>query len=285
MAYPVILSRRIPYDIDGTKVCVLSSNNVFYGWLSDALIIKMNTYLIDKFACIIPTGGNHLNYDICFFFPEKREIEYINGSSFRQNGYYVNYAFLSVRGSNDTTNGYDGTWETASLPNGYPTVDSNTSWRTGVKPISFTEAKKVVKVQITTGERTNQNGVYYVHFYGRKALGETPDDILVCNTNGNELTALVEWGDRPEGTTVIKSFKIKNASIDKIANNVNLQLNHEDFLMSFSQDGPWQATLDISSIPANSLSAEIFVKNQLGPPLLVLGPKAARVIASVGSWT
>ena len=128
-------------------------------------------------------------------------------------------------------------------------------------------------------------GLKNVHIFGRKAAGETPDDILLCDTNGNELTALMDWGNRPEGTTLIKSFKVKNASTTKIANNVNLQLNHADFLMSLSPSGPWTATIDIASIPANSLSAEIFVKNALEPPLLTLGPKAARIIATVGSFT
>ncbi len=106
----------------------------------------------------------------------------------------------------------------------------------------------------------------------------------MTDASGVELTSLIDFGDQPEGTTEIQSFKIKNTSSSKIANNVNIQLNHGDFTITFSQDGPWQSLLDISSIGPGSLSSTIYVRNLLGPPLLTLGPKAARAIVTVGSW-
>ena len=77
---------------------------------------------------------------------------------------------------------------------------------------------------------------------------------------------------------------MRNSSVDKIANNINLQLNDEDFLMSFNQEGPWTSVLDLASIAPNSVSSVLYIKNQLAPPLLALGPRYARIIASVGSW-
>ena len=126
--------------------------------------------------------------------------------------------------------------------------------------------------------------LYSIHLYGLKAAGEQPDDILFCDKNGDVLTELMDFGNRPEGTTEIREFTLKNSSNNKIANNINLQLNDKDFIMSFNRDGPWTSVLDIASIPPNSTSSVLFVKNELAPPLLTLGPRYARIVASVGSW-
>jgi hypothetical protein len=272
MPYPVISSRRIPYDIDGTEIGRSSDIQIngIASWADSTTKINLN-------------GNRALNEQIYreyktfwFFFPEAKEIENmfidITGDT---------NATVVVKGSNDTTNGIDGTWETAIYT--YSGLNDVDAWRKNIKTVSFSSAVKVLYVQIygDIGARYLRG----IHIYGRKAAGETVDDILFCDTNGNELTALKDWGDRPEGTTVIDSFKIKNASTTKIANNVNLQLNHADFGLSFSENGPWTATLDITSIAANSLSATIYIRNLLGPPLLMLGPKDARVIATVESFT
>lgn len=283
MPYAAITSRRIPFDIDGTIIGThLNSTNYDNGitsYLNATEISNINNEsLSDGLA-------NTFNRLLWFFFPEKVEIEHMYVAVVPYSGLGANINIFAIQGSNDTTNGVDGTWETATAPNGSPFSNNPTtfSWRNGLVPISFSSPMKVIRIGCGA-----PSGVFikYVHIYGRKASGETPDDILFCNAStGNELTALKDWGDRPEGTTVVDSFKLKNASTTKIANNVNLQLNHADFGMSFSENGPWTATLDITSIAANSLSATVYVRNLLGPPLLALGPKAARVIATVGSFT
>ena len=50
-----------------------------------------------------------------------------------------------IQGSNDTSNGKDGTWETAVLPSGSPGLnDINAySWREHIKAVSFSEPKKL----------------------------------------------------------------------------------------------------------------------------------------------
>ncbi|KAF5044786.1 hypothetical protein DSECCO2_488060 [anaerobic digester metagenome] len=277
MSYTEITSRRIPYDIDGTVVGY--GNGVIpTSWLNSTQSGNLNNS---------DTGGvisNSMNF--WFFFPEKREIECAFIAGYKTYT-YGSFVVGSITGSNDTTNGQDGTWETATFPNGSPAKQdpSSVSWRELIKTVSFSEPKRVLKVNIYNSYWDTEMGCSAMHFYGRKAFGETPDDILFCDTDGVELTALDDWGDRPEGTTATKSFKAKNASTTKIANGVNLQLNHADFGLSFSESGPWTATLDITSIAANSLSATIYARNLLGPPLLTLGPKFARCIATVGSWT
>lgn len=269
MPYPIISSRRISYDIDGTVVAHTRNTDQIYAWLTSSQMTELNN---EDYVSVL--SAPNMGQGVVFFFPEKREIELLAASA--------NGGFDSIQGSNDTTNGMDGTWETASITMTLSTKDDD--WRTKIYAVSFSTSYKVIRIKFSR-EMYDTSYIKMIHLYGRKAAGETVDDILFTDSYGNELTALMDWNDRPEGSTVINSFKVKNASTTKIANNVNLQLNHADFGMSLSESGPWTATIDISSIAANSLSATIYVRNALGVPPLALGPKAARCIVAVGSWT
>ncbi len=287
MAYTLIPSHRMPYDIDGTEVAYRSNgwdtsapNAIsagIQGWL-DATT-KSNLNKEDRSLSINAAYGGV--YVMWFFFPELREITHL-GVQFPIGG--TNLGAFTIEGSTDTTNGVDGNWETATF------IKPGTSggaffWRSGVFAVSFSGPVKCLRVCVG-GTSTSKDGVFHaVHIYGMKSVGQTPDDIVFTDTDGNVLTSLKDWGDRPEGTTVLSSFKVKNASTTKIANAVNLQLNHGDYAISLSPDGPWTAVIDITSIAAGSLSSTIYVRNMLSPPLLTLGPRSARCIVTVGSWT
>lgn len=290
MPYPAVSSRRMAYDIDGTVVGRRGDATPGSGiasWIDSTMCGNLNSLGIGPQQFIGKTGNV-----FWFFFPEKREIEaamiILHAT---KKSYYGSVS--AIQGSNDTTNGIDGTWENATFPNGAPGngVSADISvpldlWRNGVKPVSFSTSYKVIRMIFTLAVEN-----YYVrniHLYGKKASTETPDDIIILDNElatPAEFTAVKDWGDRPEGTTVINSIRIQNASSTKTANNINLQLNHADFLISFDSAGSWGTVLDILSLAPGAVSSPIYIKNQLGPPLLTLGPKAARLITAVGSWT
>lgn len=292
MAYPVINSRRMPYDIDGTAVGYNDSGGLSpaglipYGiasWLNSVSAGNLNK--ADR-SQVFSRGSDAYGCGTMvfwFFFPEIREITHLGFLLPDANTVPTS---LLIQGSTDTTNGVDGTWEDAvfSLPAIGPSLDN---WRSKVFPVSFSGPMKEVRIgmysRLTSPWSTLS--INALHLYGRKAAGQTPDDILFTDINGNEITSVTDWGDQPEGTEELWWFKLKNASTTKIANAVNLQLNHADFSIALSPDGPWVAVLDITSIAANSLSSTIYVRNKLGPPLLTLGPRQARCIVTVGSWT
>jgi len=288
MPYQELNHRRMPYDIDGTIVGYNIGQDYAQGittWLTESQLSAIN----DEGTSTLwksneGSYGGSVQRCMWFFFPEAREFEATNwlGSWIRS------LLRFEVQGSNDTTNGMDGTWETAVFPSGTPMGSHAVPswWRIYVKPISFSTSYKIIRVKFELYSSYDGDSYFRkAHFYGRKAAGGTPDDILFCNTDETEKTALLDWGDRPEGTTQINSFKLKNASTSKMANSVNLQLNHSDFGLSFSENGPWTATLDIASIAPDNLSAAIYVRNLLAAPPLILGPKAGRCNVTVGSWT
>lgn len=291
MPYQTISSRRMPYDIDGTEIGFRSMErldnisqiigNGLENWLDSTSKSNLNKEDRSQSWWV---GDYRWGGAFWFFFPELREV---NNIGFQWSSTTV-CTFVShlIQGSADSTNGVDGTWETGvySIPPANTDMDH---WRSKIFTISFSGPVKALRIGFReTNPQFNALNLCGIHIYGFKYAGETQDDILFVDSNtGVELTSLMDWGDRPEGTSMFKQLKIKNASSTKTANNINLQLNHSDFLMSWNPGGPWTTVLDITSLGAGASSGVIHLKNELGPPLLNLGPKAARIIASVGSWT
>ena len=288
MTYPAINARRMPYDIDGCEIGTNIFEDIDSGFMqgiADWLDAsgKNNLNSVQR-SVSWESYSSSTHYRLFwFFFPERREITHLALYFMTNTTIKAWNADSKIQGSNDTTNGMDGTWETATAT--IPPVNiASDYWRSQINTVSFSESKKVIRFGMGFYDGTIR--ICGVHLYGQKTAGQTPDDILFVDAStGVEFTALKDWGDRPEGTTVIWSFKVKNASTSKIANNVNIQLNHSDFAIAWAADGPWQSVLDIASIGIGALSNTIYIRNQLAPPLLTLGPKQARVIATVGSWT
>lgn len=284
MPYPVISARRMAYDIDGTEIGYNQNeagdiagllNNGVTSWLSSTA--KTNLNKESRSQIWGGTYGGAAGF--WFFFPELREITNI-AFLFPDGG--TNLSYLTIQGSNNTTNGLDGVWESAvfTSPGGNGNVFF---WRSSITALSFSEPKKCIRVLIDSNSAVNDARVCAIHIFGQKAAGQTPDDIIFCDSAGNEMTALTDWGDVPEGTTQYKSFYLKNVS-SKQANGVNIQLNHSDFAISTDQ-ATWVSVIDITSLGAGQISAPIYIRLLLGPPLLTLGPKSARTIVTTASWT
>lgn len=286
--YSAINEHRMAYDIDGSAVGYRYQDSValstIFGngvdsWLDSTS--KQNLNQEDR-PQVWGAYANKPGFAFWFFFPELREIgEMCIQYPASGTGSISEH---KLQGSPDTTNGMDGTWEDAvySLPT--PSADLD-SWRSDMFIVSFSGPMKALRFGLRNSSYASTMKLCAIYIFGRKAATEQPDDILFCDIDGNELVSLLDWEDRPEGTTEVQSLKMKNSSSDKIANNVNLQLNHDNFTLAWAADGPWQSVLDIASIGPSSLSSQFFIRNELGEPPLELGPRAARIIATVGSWT
>jgi hypothetical protein len=301
MSYPAIPDMRMPYHRDGCVVGIGGTSGtvatIFAGgiarYVSGSDLIELNDAdnaalgtAIPIPAVAGPVGASGVG--VWVFFPELREVtaHYMGldvlGSALISTGALL----LTVQGSNDTTNGVDGTWETASLGNGqgvgYAQLDG---FRAYIKAISLTGGKRAIRFAL----QANVNGLNLVllHLYGRKAAGQTPDDIIFIDhdtTPGVEYAAAEDFGDRPLGTTVVRQFRVKNASTTKTANTINIQANDSDF--TISTDGTtWVVTINIASLAALAESATMYIRNTTPAPGSLLGPRFAEVVAIVGSWT
>lgn len=288
--YAEVAEHRMPYDVDGTEVGFRSQDGIdsisqiigngLASWLDSSSKGNLNK---ENRAQTWHVGDYRMGGVFWYFFPELREVNKVGFQWNSTNN--CTFSTQTIQGSADTTNGVDGTWETGIYTMPTPNTDMD-HWRNKIFTVSFSGPVKALRIGFReTSPQFNYLGLCGIHLYGRKASGQQLDDVVTTDASGVELTSLMDFGNQPEGTTEIQSFKIKNISSSKIATNVNVQLNHADFTISFSQDGPWQSVLDISSIGPGSLSSIIYVRNLLGPPLLTLGPKAARAIVTVGNWS
>lgn len=205
MPYTAVPDHRIPYDNDGTLVYIGSS-------IAGATTVVSGPDALELQDTDLVTAGETFDGDqgrAFFFFPSQCEVT----------GYYArcNTSGGSVNvitGSNDTTNGMDGTWETASLPSGAPGWTDNFSWRSEIKPISFTGPKKNVRLHASASGTVNRFTI--LHLYGEAAAGQMAHDLIyIDQDNGGgpiPYPSVEDFGDQPLGTTVVRQFRIKNAS-------------------------------------------------------------------------
>jgi len=284
MPYTALPDRRMPYDNDGSVVCQGTTTSGITEWCSNAVLLTFQgTSFVDNGA-----AQSNTNTATWAFFPETREVTghyYWGEDNFspQTNKHFVN----PIQGSTDSLNGLDGTWETASLPSGQASYVDDYSWRSGIKPISFTGPKRVVRFVWTNtgGGRPKWTGL--LHIYGEKAAGQTPDDVIYINhddTPGVEYTACEDFGDQPLGTTVVRQFRVKNTSASKTANTINIQCNDADF--AISSDGTnWVTTINIASLAAGAESATMYVRCTTPAVGTAIGPRFNRIITTVASYT
>lgn len=281
MPYADILSRRIPYDINGSYVSyrqttayadstMLNNFLTFGSWLSDTAVANLNSYKKEQ-----SWGQAHNQSTPIFwiFFPNKVNVTHM---TFVGN-YAINYCY--IQGSSDTTNGTDGTWINGTFT--YKAGNASTSWREHIFTCTF--SNNPIKAIRFTLHGVDDFYLYHAHVYGYE-VDDTPEDILFCDTSGIEFTALMDWKDRPEGTDEIKTFKLKNKSTTKSANTINLSIALADFSLSLDQL-TWTSSIDIPSLAADTLSDNIYIKNTIGAHPQTLGLRSSRIVATIGSWT
>lgn len=275
MSYAAVLDRRMPLDNDGTVGAYGTIGAGITAYLSGAQMIQQQGYLY--------TGpiGSVVQW---LWFPEQRETTGVYTYGYSTSGTGAPQPANKVEGSTDTTNGLDGTWETASMAGGYPAWINNYSWRDSIKPVSFTGPKATVRV--SQAATFGAAGYYLMHIYGAKGSGQTADDILFLDGLASyaEFASVEDFGNVPLGTTWTRTFKIKNASATKTANSINIQCNDADFAIS-TDNVTWVTTINISSLAAGASSATMYVRNTTPGVGNLLGPRFARIVATVGSWT
>jgi hypothetical protein len=297
VTYPALIDRRMPYHRDGTRVASTATGlPQSYGpstYPSGAELIALNSAAVLTASTYAPWAGlgQDQSFALWWFFPEQRELTgmFVGYGS----GGGTNPGGALLEGSNDSTNGLDGTWETPSYTDLFPSAPGTAtqvdSWRTGVKSISFTGGKRLIRIKGTVpqaGGGTFFSGTV-VHLYGEKTAGQTPDDIIYIDhdtTPGVEFATPEDFGDRPLASTLIRQFRLKNTSATKTANTINIQCNDADF--AISENGTtWVTTINISSLAAGAESATFYTRNTTPAVGSALGPRFAEIVTLVASWT
>lgn len=277
MPYTALPDHRIPYDNDGTSVYHVLTSSALSGAVANADLIEWQD---EDYVGAGPSLDNGQTWRTYFFFPEQREITAVYGEAEERNGPRV---ITSLEGSNDTANGLDGTWETASLPGGAPPAGTSPPdlWRTGIKAVSFTGPKHSLRINwnATTGGTVGR--VMVIHLYGEAAPAAMTHDLVYLDPDlgaGVAFPTPEDFGDQPLGTTVVRPFRIKNTSATKTATNVNIQCNDSDFAIGESASGPWVVTIAIASLAPGAESATLYVRCTTPGLGSALGPRFARIV-------
>ena len=292
MPYPTLPGRRFEYDVGG--------GSVYYG--ND--VNNITTALTSEQMALLNAIGNTspvISRDVYMtevirtvwvFLPERYVVAGL-GMIHKVNTTGSGACSISVAGSADSTNGLDGTWINATLPNGAIPLNmiDDDVWRDSIQPCTFSEAIRVLRVRYFApyGSGTYSRVILYaLHIYGVKEAGEVPDDILFLDDDASgdpEFIRDLDFGDRQEGTTVTHRIKLRNSSTTKIANNLTLSLIDADFTFSMDEGVTWVTGATITSLAPQGISSSILIKNTIPPPTQMLGPRAPRFEVTIGSWS
>ena len=291
MPYPTLPGRRFEYDVGGGSVYFGNDVNDITTPLTSEQMALLNG--IGNTSAVISRDVtlSEVIRTVWVFLPERYVIAglgMIHKLSTSGDG-----CSISVAGSADSTNGLDGTWINATLPNGSIPVNmiDDDVWRDSIQPCTFSEAIKVLRVRYFSsygGIGGSRVYIYALHIYGVKAAGEVPDDILFLDDDASgdpEFIRDLDFGDRPEGTTVTHRIKLLNSSTTKIANNLTLSLIDVDFSFSMDEGATWVTGATITSLAPQGTSSSILIKNTIPPPTQMLGPRAPRFEVTIGSWS
>ena len=289
--YPDVPAPRMAYDRDGTVGFRISTSNVVTFWSQGDLNAANNESTNNN-----TSAGPGRNTYQGLIFPQLRDISGIFcAAAIVNNGSYRSVLF---EWSPNTTNGFDGTW------NSLTTIGVNTTvispYRDSITSVSQTGVKGIrTRASSFTGATDGWHYWIAVHFYGSisnytgldslRMWHPTLDEPLDDNTSADG--AYLDWGDVARGTSAARTFRIKNNSATLTANSVTLSTqvlsNTTPALeaqITYSDGGAFASSINIGNLAPGAMSSVITVRKNTD---LSASPSlwAWRTVAEAGSWS
>jgi hypothetical protein len=284
MPYPDIPNHKVMYEYDGTVVGVQiggSTNSNTWpsaptSWGTTTQLEELNdndgTNVFYTYSANGASGSR-----FWFFFPEVRDITHVSYAVQAVSGTNV----VVVTGSTDTTNGIDGSWITATQPDGTLLQNygsNNLLWRTQIRQVVFANPIKCMRLIHYSGAASNAlNNTRYLHIYGTKATGQTPHDLVAVDKSASvDFPKPANFGDIPQGTQSIWPMAVRNTSATEDATDVVVDLPAQTpavTYFSLSSDGnTWESSLNLGTVAADDESATFYVRALVGASE-TLGPR------------
>lgn len=278
-------AHRMAWDRDGTIFVTLRTDTGAVTTRTQTEMNNVNDQDTDQ-VNLSTTSGMSI-FKFCLIFPELRDItHYAIGATF---GGGVTPGTLQW--SPDTTNGFDGTWNTVASP--WVNKGTNVSLLRSPDAVTINGAK-AVRWGANSGSFTQDFATVFAHFYGGPAAGQNPDRLRLWHPSSDAemLGPNFEFGNIARSTSADKTFRIKNNSATLTANGVVLSLGAltdtspsvpGQYLLS--QDGVnFAATQNIGNLAPGAISG-VMTLRRVTPSNAVLGLWWARVLAVATSWT
>lgn len=287
MPYPNLPDRRIAYNEDGTDVKIIT--------IAGGTIVTLSAANMDEINDIDYTIFSFTQQDVdtylVFFLPMALEVSGFFGLMGK--GSTINKGPATIEGSNDTSNGVDGSWSagTAYTPN---SADDNfDSWRDNIATAEFSGVDYLVyRIKFEAAPFTELNFVAIAHLYGQPTAAPTVEaDLPILfmdpDDSDNEFALPVDFGSVPAGTSSQKTFKVRNNHATLTANNIVLDVTDSDDIVRIgvSSGGPWLLQQTIVSLAPVTNSATFYIKSEGPAPPTPLEPKSVPIVATVGSFT
>lgn len=276
--YPDVPNNRIAYDLDGTQLVESrDGTTIFADHTGTAVMNNLNS----ETTSTVLSVPNNTTSRLMLIFPVPMNITGI----FR--GHTGNIGGGSPASySTDTTNGVDGTWTGFTNPT---LTYSIQTFRQNITAVSLSNVKGI-RGQITLGASSSV-GFGPVHIYGRPASLSNRLEFWDPSASNRVAANYFDLAEVPRGSTIIKTFRIKNLSTTLQANSVNITSNALTggttwtSNMTFSSDGiTYTSSLNIGNLAADAISGTLYVKLVV-PSNGTLSLAWVRANAAASSWT
>ncbi len=287
MPYPALPDRASPYDINGAVVKVVTAAQGTIQSLNAAEMLELNDVDLTR---VSTETINQREIFLVIFLPDPIEVTGLFALTDKNTNPFAGPS--SIEGSNNTSNGLDGSWVSGTGSLNDATADFD-SWRKSVADVDFSSTEYAtyrIKFDHRASTPDAFIGLTVCHLYGvpttPTAEADLPILFLDPDAADAEFTLPHDFGDTLAGTSTVKGFKIKNNHGSLQATTVSLDVNDPDDIIRISttSGGPWVLTIAVGNIAAGASSAEHFIKSEPGAPPIDLKPVRAAIEVTVGSW-
>lgn len=203
---------------------------------------------------------------------------------------------FTLQTSKDTTTGLDGTWEThavisSSFRSVKPAYRQAASITATIPGASSTAVRGVRLVYATNTTVT----IRAFHIYADISAAATTDRIAFWHPDVDEEMppAYFDWGNAPRGSSADRTFRVKNLSADKTANDITLYVEALTpgvpsvagmHLISENGGSTFLTSITIDELAPGEVSDELILRRVV-PTNASVSVWSARVAADVLSWT
>ncbi len=296
MPYAAFPNHKVAYDADGLVMLIGTPTAGAVTTLNATQIAELN----DADQVVAASQSESGQMRVWFFFAQPWQLTHWYAHVYPDGLGTLSITLNSVEGSNNTVNGTDGTWETATLtggtPSGIATGATRTFdlWRTDLRAITFTQPFRAIRVTISntaTSAGPAQNYVSF-HWYGTRAAA-THDLLFINDATGLEFALPYDAGDvqrDPDTADQLapKAMRIRNASATRTATTTTVSLPTQSpaingVSLSGSSSGPWTNSVIVGTI-APGADSSVFYVNNIPTVTAPLGPEVfpLQVTADLG---
>lgn len=288
--YADVPAYRFAYERDGTV-----ANWRQHGFgptdLTPANLSAMNDEdITDSYGISLFAGTT--SWYLTFLFPELRDVTGYWMMASQAAGTGMFGTAVTIQGSTDTTNGVDGTWSGAIVPQVSTLLVPNQ--RTEIDSVSFIGIKAIQFRWTTAGGTGHAAFIYCTHLYGHIPLDQSIDRLVFWHpTLDQELApAYLDWGNVPRGSTEDRTFRVKNLSATLTANDVIVSPDAPtDTTPSvagqqvLSTDGStFTGSIAVGDLPPGGIS-DVCTIRRITPSNAALSLWTARLIADANTWS